>query len=365
MNPEEPIRLTHEELNSEENIKREEQLTEAKKVSQVRSVGSAPATGNSSAVKELLYLAAAGLVGGLISFGLNKILTPLFPEDDATVSNIAFTVIMAASIGVAISMVDAISTRSGAKVARAAGTAVPIALGAGLLIGIVANAYYTGAIEGIQERGLEKFYSGEILTEAEFLEWFSGQLHLPRGIAWLFVGVSAGVTAGLVSKSSKRLMLTSAGGALGGFLGGFIFDYITGEAAAQALGMSLTGLLVGLGMSAIEQATKSRWIEITQGGLAGKQFILYKQDLVIGASPQADITLIKDPQVPALALRISSSGTTTTAIAMVPGTVTIDGTQDQSWILHEGSYIQIGNTALRFREKSGATVPTEKINRSI
>jgi len=364
MSNEEPIRLTHEDLNSEDNVNREMEMSAAKKVSQQRTIGNAPRSSGSSSIKEALYLAGAGLFGGLVSFLLNKGLSGLLEDYSVTARNISFTLIMAVSIATSISIVDALSTRSSKKVFTALGLALPIAIGAGLIFGFIANSYYSNATEDLFNTGYSKYQSGEITLE-ETYSWIQAHNHLPRGIAWLFVGISAGITAGLVSKSSKRLLVTSIGGAVGGFIGGFVFDYMPGEGIAQSAGMSITGLLVGAGMAVLEQATKSRWIEVTQGGLAGKQFILYKQDLVIGSSPQADITLIKDSRIPALALRLSSSGNITTAVALQPGSVLIDGREDSSWTLQSGSVIQLADTVLVFREKSGNGVPTGGINRTL
>lgn len=364
MSNDEPIRLSYEELNSEENIRREQEMTASKSVSKQRTIGNAPTGSGASSLKEALFLAIAGLMGGLISFLLNKGLSKMLPDMSTTTSNISFTLIMAASIATLISMVDAISTRSSKKVFMALGLALPISLIAGLIFGAIANAYYSNAQEDLFARAFDLMQNQQFTAE-EAGAWLQSHNHLPRGLAWLFVGISGGITAGLVSKSAKRLAVTSVGGAVGGFIGGFVFDYMPGEAIAQAAGMSITGLLVGAGMAVLEQATKNRWIEVTQGGLAGKQFIIYKQDLVIGSSPQADITLIKDPGIPPLALRLSYSGNNTNAVALQPGAIVIDGREDSTWSLQSGSVIQIADTVLVFREKSGNSVPVGGINRAL
>ncbi len=364
MSNDEPIRLSYEELNSQENILREQEMSAAKSVSKQRTVGSAPTGSGASSFKEAFLLAFAGLVGGLLSFLLNKVLDKFMPDMSTTASNISFTLIMAASIATLISIVDAISTRSSKKVLMALGLALPISLASGLIFGAIANAYYSNAQEDLYSRAYALVQGGQYTIQEAF-SWIQSHNHLPRGIAWLFVGIAGGVTAGLVSKSAKRLAVTSIGGAIGGFIGGFVFDYMPGEAVAQAAGMSITGLLVGAGMAVLEQATKNRWIEVTQGGLAGKQFIIYKQDLVIGSSPQADITLIKDPGIPPLALRLSYSGNLTNAVALQPGAILIDGREDSTWVLQSGSVIQIADTVLVFREKSGSAIPVGGINRNL
>jgi pSer/pThr/pTyr-binding forkhead associated (FHA) protein len=51
-------------------------------------------------------------------------------------------------------------------------------------------------------------------------------------------------------------------------------------------------------------------------------------------------------------------------VALQGGAV-IDGREDSAWTLQDGSIIQIGNTTLRYREKSGSGIPTGGINRAL
>ena len=75
---------------------------------------------------------------------------------------------------------------------------------------------------------------------------------------------------------------------LGAGLGGIIFDPIAmatkGGAPSRAVGFALVGIATGVAMGLVESALKDRWLYVTSGPLAGKQFILYKPLTTIGSS---------------------------------------------------------------------------------
>ena len=56
-------------------------------------------------------------------------------------------------------------------------------------------------------------------------------------------------------------------------------------------------MATGIGIGVIESALKDRWLYVTSGPLAGKQFILYKPVTTIGSSQQCDIYLFKDSNI--------------------------------------------------------------------
>jgi pSer/pThr/pTyr-binding forkhead associated (FHA) protein len=114
-------------------------------------------------------------------------------------------------------------------------------------------------------------------------------------------------------------------------------------------------LLIGLAMALLEQAARTQWIEIVAGGMAGKQFILYKSDITIGSSPTADITLIKDDAISTLHARISAQGGRSFIESKDPSKpVIVDGYAASKTAIADGSTITIGGTQIRFRERKGA-----------
>jgi hypothetical protein len=361
------IRITSEDLASAAIDERVAEMERARQVALVRDVG-APTSKNSGTLTAIITLTIGGAIGGFAAFLFNRFLDAIeFASDNAFVSNVFFTFSMAFFIGIGVSLAQVIGNKTWNKIGIVAAIAVPTALGAGLILGVAAHFVYTIGGDWVYENALEKFYSGEFASEQQALDYTILWNHPVRGFAWLLVGVAAGIAAGAASKSWKRVGLAAAGGAVGGFIGGAIFDFIATdsegtEAIAQGVGITLVGTLIGLAASLAEQAAKSRWIEIVRGGLAGKQFILYKSTVSLGSSPQADITLIKDPNIASIAVQMVVRGNdcyiTTTALPEMPGQlsqpslVTVNGQPlTQATLLKDSDLIALGVTELRFRDR--------------
>ena len=364
------IRITSDDLAEQSVDDRLAEMDRARQVSLVRDVGT-PTKGG-SAGRAILTLTIGGAVGGALAFVLQRLLfnsLGLF-EDNTTVTNVGFTFVLALMIGVGVSMADVIGNRTWGKIGSVAAIAIPTAIGAGLVLGFVAHLVYTTGTEWIYDSAFELVFDGELVTDQQIEDYVLLRLHPVRGLAWLFVGVAAGISAGAASRSWKRVGLATLGGAVGGFLGGFLFDFFNlGEDAAEAsellaqfVGIVLVGLLIGLATGLVEQAGKSRWIEIIRGGLAGKQFILYKSTISLGSSPSADITLIKDPKIPPIAAQITAQGEQCRISAAVlppeggasdaAGLVLVNGQPVGQADISDMDVVTIAGTELRFREKA-------------
>ena len=121
---------------------------------------------------------------------------------------------------------------------------------------------------------------------------------------------------------------------------------------------------IGLGIGLIEQAAKTSWLEIVQGGMAGKQFILYKPTVSLGSAPTADVTLIKDPAIPAYAAEITRRAGAITLTSLDPARpVLVNGAAVTKTTLAEGSTIELGATVVRYRERSKKEVSASIVRR--
>lgn len=359
----ERIRITEEDVATESVQRRVDEMAQAQRVALVRVVGDAP-NRRSTAGRAILTLTSGGALGGLLAFLANKVLdaapvTGDLMAENAVFSNVAFTVSMALFIGAGVALADVVMNRSWAKLGMVAVIAIPTALGAALVIGFIAHWFYSSAISWLYTSTVDQVLSGE-LPESQAESYVLLRLHPIRGLAWLLVGVSAGIAAGAAARSWKRLGLAALGGALGGFIGGFIFDFIAqsdqSEWIAQAVGIILLGILIGAFAALFEQVGKSRWIEIVSGGLAGKQFILYKDTVSLGSSPSADITLIKDAAIAPVAAMLMVRGNQC-MLQAAPGLggVTVNGAEVQTLPLTDMDVVAIGGTQVRYREKASAS----------
>jgi hypothetical protein len=352
------IRIRKEDLTAQPVVSRIEQMKEAQKIAMVRPVGDPNELRKSSAgLIAILILSGAGLLGGLVAFVMEKLVfdgLKLIPDENVTAINLTFTFILAFFIGITVSLIDAFSSRVASKALIAGAIAVPSSIILSLVLGGIANALYTSSQESRYEEALRRVAQGQ--SEETVLQWYQASNHFPRGLAWLFVGLAAGLTVGIASKSPKRAGLTAIGGSVGGFLGGFVFDFMPQdlEWLAQSFGICLTGLLIGSSMALLEQAARTQWIDIVAGGMAGKQFILYKSEVIIGSSPQADITLIKDSAIAPRHARIFNQGGRTVLESLNPGMpCMVEGVADMRFYLEDTNTITLGSTQIRFRERKG------------
>jgi Inner membrane component of T3SS, cytoplasmic domain len=174
-----------------------------------------------------------------------------------------------------------------------------------------------------------------------------------RGIAWMVFGAAGGVVYGIVGQSSKKTQYGVLGGVIGAGIGGMIFDPIAmltkGGAASRAVGFALLGIATGIAIGLVESALKDRWLYVTAGPLAGKQFILYKPRTVIGSDQKCDIYLFKDLNVLPEHAIVEIAGTRVQLRALGPSYVS--GQPARIQVLQSGNSVQIGRYAFRYSER--------------
>ena len=127
-----------------------------------------------------------------------------------------------------------------------------------------------------------------------------------RSLAWALAGLAMGLGQGIALRSKRLLIYGLLGGVVGGLLGGLVFDPIDlillGEhkpsaALSRFIGLAVIGASVGGLIGVVELLARDAWLRMTQGPLAGKEFLLFKDVMNIGASPRSDIYLFNDPLV--------------------------------------------------------------------
>src|SRR5438045_4425242 len=167
------------------------------------------------------------------------------------------------------------------------GICLPLGIAFGFVFEFVANIIYAIGLGICAEMGVHTYRNPAV--------WIA------RGLAWMAFGAAGGVVYGIVGMSSKKTLYGVLGGVIGAGLGGILFDPIAmlthGGAASRAVGFGLVGLASGAAVGLVESALKDRWLYVTAGPLAGKQFILYKPLTTIGSSQGCDIYLFKDNSI--------------------------------------------------------------------
>ncbi len=181
-----------------------------------------------------------------------------------------------------------------------------------------------------------------------------------RGAAWAASSIPAGIGQGIALREKKVILNGLLGGVLGGLLGGLLFDPISiaftpadGQAdLSRAVGFTMIGLMVGLFVGLVEQWTKSAWVLMRAGPLAGKQFIIHRNPTVLGSSPKADIYLFKDEAIePQHALIHNYGGRFEIEDCNTPDGTYVNGIPIHKQILKAGDQIVLGKTVLEFAIK--------------
>jgi Ca-activated chloride channel family protein len=181
-----------------------------------------------------------------------------------------------------------------------------------------------------------------------------------RAAAWAAASVPAGLGQGIALKEKKVILNGLVGGTLGGLLGGLLFDPIDavfttadGQAAAsRAVGFVMIGLMVGLFVGLVEGWTKTAWLMMRAGPLAGKQFVLYRDTTVVGSSPKAEVYLFKDDAIePRHALIYNRGGRFEIEDCNTPDGTYVNGIPVKRQVLQNGDQIVLGKTVLEFSIK--------------
>lgn len=211
-------------------------------------------------------------------------------------------------------------------------------------------------------------------------------LIMGRGIAWAIIAVLAGIGQGAAQQERKIIYNGMLGGVLGGFTGGLLFDpinfggmalityfglenlssqlyleWLLGDLSiegslSRGVGFVVIGLSVGLFIGLVEGWTKTAWLLMRRGPLAGKQFILHRDVTVLGSSPKAGIYLFKDMDIePKHAIIYNRGGRFEIEDCMTAAGTFVNGQRVQGRrYIQKGDQIELGKTVLEFDLKSAS-----------
>jgi hypothetical protein len=192
---------------------------------------------------------------------------------------------------------------------------------------------------------------------------------LARVIEWGILGLFLSAGPGLLMRSARKLAVGLLGGLAGGVAGGLLFvpvemlansDFFSrfisnGESISRLVGLVAIGAVAGVSTGFIENAVKSGWFKVTEGIIAGKQFVLYRNPTYIGSSPLCHIYLFKDPQVGRRHAAVHIIGGAFELEDLPLGAKTfVNGKPVQRARLRNGDRVRIGATGFHFQEKARA-----------
>ena len=285
------------------------------------------------------YLGLAGLIGALIGWGVCE---PWFVDSPTGGHFWADLLMIPAIVGLlclGFGVAESIVERSVKKALIRAAICLPLGAVLGVVFEFIANIIYSIGISICVQMGAQTNHNPAL--------WVA------RGIAWMVFGAAGGVVYGTAGMSGKKVLYGVLGGVLGAGLGGILFDPIAiathGGGVSRAVGFALVGMATGIAVGLVESALKDRWLYVTAGPLAGKQFILYKPRTVMGSNQSCDIYLFKDPNILKEHAIVELAGSRIMLRAI--GQTYVSGQPVRQQVLMSGAVVQIGRYAFRYQER--------------
>ncbi len=296
------------------------------------------------------------LASGLGAFCAWLVLEPFYDDNDAAqgfplVTLLIFPTVVGC-IGLFLGAAEGLMCRNAMRAAICSAVGAGIGFGGGL-IGYIAAEIIFSLMAAVALQFENNPQPGrQMPTGFGLLVLIMG-----RAAAWAVASIPAGLGQGIALREKKVILNGLLGGVLGGLLGGLLFDPISlifltanGEASvSRALGFTVIGLMVGLFVGLVEQWTKTAWLLMRAGPLAGKQFVLYRDPTVLGSSPKADVYLFKDGAIePRHALIHNRGGRFEIEDLSTPDGTYVNGIPVKRRVLQSGDQIVLGKTVLEF-----------------
>lgn len=260
---------------------------------------------------------------------------------------------VAGMIGLFLGAADGVVTRVWHRALLGAAVGALIGFVGGLISSVVANVIYAPITSLAAQQLASDSGAGRA---AGFMLQMIGRM-----FAWTLAGSAMGLGQGIALRSKRILLHGLLGGIIGGMLGGLLFDPLDmvilgadriGADTSRLIGIVIIGAAVGAMIGVVELLTRDAWLRMVEGPLAGKEFLIFRDTMNIGASPRSEIYLFNDDQVaPTHAtLRVIGDETEITARDKVHPLL-INGQNVRNARLRAGDRIQIGMTSFVFEQR--------------
>jgi hypothetical protein len=263
--------------------------------------------------------------------------------------------LVAGLIGLCIGAVDGLICRLPRRALVCGGVGLVVGVTGGFVCSILANLAYA-PLHDLALRQMDK--GGTALGAFGFLVQTVG-----RSLAWALAGMAMGLGQGIALRSQRLLLYGLFGGVLGGLFGGLLFDPIDtiligpdkpSAHLARLIGFAVIGLGVGGMIGVVELLARDAWLRMTQGPLTGKEFLLFKDTMNIGASPRSDLYLFNDPLVAKQHAVIRAMGDECEIEALeTTSPVLLNNRPVRRARLRHGDNITIGRTSFVFQRRKG------------
>ncbi len=261
--------------------------------------------------------------------------------------------IVAGFIGFFIGAADGIVCRLPRRAILSGFVGLFVGLVGGLVSGVIANIVYQPLTTWALSQGGE---AGGLSTTG-----FGIQM-LGRTLAWGLAGMTMGLGQGIALRSQRLIAYGFIGGIVGGLLGGLFFDPVdiillgTDKPSAhisRLVGLGIIGLSVGAMIGVVELLARDAWLQMTQGPLKGKEFLIFKDVMHAGSSPRSDLYLFNDPRIAEQHMVIRAVGEDCEVEAKNPAShpVLINGRAVKRARLKHGDTVALGGTQFVFQKR--------------
>ncbi len=312
------------------------------KISQINPAATMATSGGSVFLKGWFYLGVAGMLGAFVAWMLCE---PSFDDVVSEWGNVLIFPLMVILMSIGFGSAESMVERAWSRVILRGLASTGLGIVLGFVFYFVANIVFALLSGILINLGAS---AGGLVCNPLF--W------IVRAFAWAVFGMSGGLIFGIVSKSGKKTSYGMLGGVIGAAIGGLMFDPISlltgGAEASRAIGMSILGACTGIAIGLVESALKDRWLYVSGGPLAGKQFVLYQDMVTIGRSQSSTIYLFKDPTI--LEQHATIEHRAGKSLLTAYGPVGISGQMLQSRMQHmlkSGDILQVGRYTFTYAEK--------------
>lgn len=260
-----------------------------------------------------------------------------------------------------VGAVEGIASRNWSRALIGGLIGLGVGFGGAFVLDFVAKILYTITVLLVmkvgdpQTHGAQGYFTADDCNRLGYVVWTVG-----RAVAWAPMGIAVGLGPAIHMRSKKLAFNGIVGGLLGAFLGGLLFNPLAsifpGDDAwiSRGFGFSVIGLGAGVMIGLVENLSKSAWLHVQAGALAGKQFILYKDPTVLGSSPKCEIYLFKDEAIEPKHAAIHSYGNRYEIEDLdSPAGTFVNGKKITRQPLKNGDRIYLGETVLDFSEREG------------
>lgn len=265
--------------------------------------------------------------------------------------SLVFFAIVAALVGLGIGAIDGLMCRQLRRALLCGIAGMLIGFVGGFTSSILANIVYTLISTAAQEM---RDAAGE-LTTLGFLTQLGG-----RSLGWALAGMTMGLGQGLVLRSHRLLLYGFLGGLIGGLVGGMLFDpiqkFLVPETSfsahwARLAGLVVVGTFVGAMIGIVELLARDAWLNMVKGPLAGKEFLIFKDLVRVGASPASDIYLFNDIEVMQNHAKIRAVADNYEIEAVDHNIVLVNDRPVTKRKLRQGDQITLGQTIFVFQRR--------------